>query len=201
MNVLLAGFLTGLSLIVAIGAQNAYVLRMGLSKQHVAVIVTICIASDITLIGLGVGGVGAIVSSAPIVLQVLRWVGVAYLLYVAYRAFEKLVRSESLSPAQSASPSKRVAITTILALTFLNPHVYIDTVFLLGSIGNQYAGGRWLFALGAATSSILWFSLLGFGAGLASPLMARAMTWRVLDGGIGVVMLLVAAKLVCSPVA
>jgi L-lysine exporter family protein LysE/ArgO len=199
MGAILTGLLTGLSLIVAIGAQNAYVLRMGLSRQHVGLIVTICVVSDIVLIILGIAGVGGIIRSAPSALQVLRWVGVAYLSLFAVRSFWRAVRPEVLLPSQARRPTTKLVVTTTLAFTFLNPHVYLDTVLLLGSIGNQYGHGRWLFAFGASMSSLVWFSGLGYGARFASRLMSRPKTWRVLDSAIGVIMLLIALKLTLSP--
>ena len=195
MGALLAGLVTGLSLIIAIGAQNAYVLRMGLSRHHVSLIVAICAASDVLLIVLGIAGIGSVIRSAPSALQVLRWVGVAYLTLFAIRSFWRAFRPQSLLPSEAHSPSVKSVVSITLAFTFLNPHVYLDTVLLLGSIGNQYGHGRWLFALGASLSSVAWFSSLGYGARFASRLMSRPFTWRVLDCGIGVVMLLIALKL------
>jgi len=196
---ILAGLLTGLSLIVAIGAQNAYVLRMGLSRHHVSLIVTTCALSDIVLIVLGIEGIGSIIRSAPSALQVLRWVGVVYLSLFALRSFWRALRPGALLPSKAQEPTRRAVVTTTLAFTFLNPHVYLDTVLLLGSIGNQYGHGRWLFALGASMSSLAWFSGLGYGARFASRLMSRSATWRALDSAIGVVMLLIAVKLTMAP--
>lgn len=199
MGALLAGFLTGLSLIVAIGAQNAYVLRMGLSRHHVSLIVTICAVSDIVLITLGIAGIGTIIRSEPSALQVLRWVGVAYLSLFALRSFWRALRPEVLLPSEAKEPTRRAVISATLAFTFLNPHVYLDTVLLLGSIGNQYGHDRWLFAIGASIGSVAWFTVLGYGAGFASHLMSRPITWRVLDAAIGVVMILIALKLTIAP--
>ncbi len=199
MGALLAGLLTGLSLIVAIGAQNAYVLRMGLSRHHISLIVAICAASDIVLIVLGIAGIGSIIRSEPSALQVLRWVGVVYLSLFALRSFWRALRPEVLLPSESLKPTRRAVVSTTLAFTFLNPHVYLDTVLLLGSIGNQYGHQRWLFALGASMSSLAWFSGLGYGARFASRLMSRPVTWRALDCVIGVVMLLIALRLTVTP--
>ena len=199
MGALLAGLLTGLSLIVAIGAQNAYVLRMGLSRHHISLIVAICAASDIVLIILGIAGIGSIIRSEPSALQVLRWVGVVYLSLFAIRSFWRALRPEALLPSEALKPTRRAVVSTTLAFTFLNPHVYLDTVLLLGSIGNQYGHQRWLFALGASMSSLVWFSGLGYGARFASRLMSRPVTWRALDCAIGVVMLLIALKLTVTP--
>ena len=199
MGAMLAGLLTGLSLIIAIGAQNAYVLRMGLSRQHVGLVVAICAVSDVVLIALGIVGIGSVIRSAPWALQALRWVGVAYLTFFALRSFWRALRPGVLLPSDAQKPATRTVVATTLAFTFLNPHVYLDTVLLLGSIGNQYRQGRWLFALGASMSSLMWFSGLGYGARFASRMMSRPITWRVLDSGIGVVMLLIALKLTLSP--
>jgi L-lysine exporter family protein LysE/ArgO len=196
---LLAGLLTGLSLIVAIGAQNAYVLRMGLSRQHVTLIVAICGISDIVLIVLGVAGVGGVIRSAPVALQILRWVGVVYLCLFAVRSFWRAFHAGVLLPSKADKPTTSAVVSTTLAFTFLNPHVYLDTVLLLGTIGNQYGHQRWFFALGASISSLLWFSGLGYGARFASRLMSRPGTWRALDCAIGVVMLAVAFKLTVTP--
>ena len=195
MGAILAGLLTGLSLIVAIGAQNAYVLRMGLSRHHVGLIVAICAVTDIALIVLGIAGIGSVIRSAPSALQVLRWIGVVYLSLFALRSFRRAFRPGVLLPSEAQKPATKAVIATTLALTFLNPHVYLDTVLLLGSIGNQYGRGRWLFALGASMSSVLWFSSLGYGARFASRVMSRRVTWRILDSVIGVIMLLFALKL------
>jgi L-lysine exporter family protein LysE/ArgO len=196
----LAGLLTGLSLIVAIGAQNAYVLRLGLSRHHVGLAVAICASADVVLIAAGTAGIGGLVRSHPGVLDVLRWVGVAYLVGYGLRSFWRARRSEVLLPSEATRPSARAVAATTLAFTFLNPHVYLDTVLLLGSLGNQYGTDRWAFAAGAAVGSILWFCGLGFGARAAAPLMSRTLTWRLLDVGIGVVMLLVALNVATTTV-
>jgi L-lysine exporter family protein LysE/ArgO len=192
---LVAGFLTGLSLIVAIGAQNAYVLRMGLSRSHVTLIVTICATSDVVLIAVGVGGLGSVIRSAPTILDIFRWVGVGYLVCFAFTSFRRALHPGALVPSGAPGVSTTSVVSTTLALTFLNPHVYLDTVLLLGSIGNQYGHLRWVFAFGAGVASLVWFSSLGFGARFASRFMARPGTWRVLDIVIGVIMTLVAIKL------
>jgi L-lysine exporter family protein LysE/ArgO len=194
-NAIVAGLLTGLSLIVAIGAQNAYLLRLGLTRTHVGLAVAICASADVLLIVLGIGGIGGVVRTHPDALEILRWIGVTYLVGYAVYSFWRASRREVLLPSEAAGPTTRVVATTVLALTFLNPHVYLDTVLLLGSIGNQYGAERWLFAAGAAVASIAWFTTLGFGARTAAPLMSRPTTWRILDIGIGVVMLLVALSL------
>jgi L-lysine exporter family protein LysE/ArgO len=172
---------------------------MGLSRHHISLIVAICAASDIVLIVLGIAGIGSIIRSEPSALQILRWVGVVYLSLFALRSFWRALRPEVLLPSESLKPTRRAVVSTTLAFTFLNPHVYLDTVLLLGSIGNQYGHQRWLFALGASMSSLAWFSGLGYGARFASRLMSRSVTWRALDCVIGVVMLLIALRLTVTP--
>lgn len=200
MNAAVAGLLTGLSLIVAIGAQNAYLLRLGLTRQHVGIAVIICAASDVLLILLGIGGIGRVARSFPGVLEVLKWVGVAYLGGYALHSFWRASRREVLLPSEAERPSARAVVLTTLGFTFLNPHVYLDTVLLLGSIGNQYGASRWLFAAGACTGSIAWFAGLGYGARLVAPRMSRPATWRVLDVVIGVVMVGVAVSIAMTHV-
>jgi L-lysine exporter family protein LysE/ArgO len=189
---MLTGLATGLSLIVAIGAQNAYVLRTGLARSHVAAVVGICIGADVALILAGVAGVGTLVTRMPDALVTLRWVGAAYLIWYGTRSILAARREHSLS---AAAPARSV-ILTILALTFLNPHVYLDTVLMLGNLANLHGpSGRWWFAAGACLASALWFTGLGFGARSASRWAARPAVWRVLDVLIGLTMFAVAALL------
>jgi L-lysine exporter family protein LysE/ArgO len=200
MNVALAGFLTGLSLIVAIGAQNAYVLRLGLARNHVGVAVAICAGADALLIALGVGGLGAIVQAHGDVLTAIALIGGAYLLWFAFRSFRSALHPDVLLPSQQEPQAVATVVLAVLGFTFLNPHVYLDTILLVGTIGASFGDERWWFALGAAVASLVWFSGLGFGARLLSPLMARPVTWRVLDGAIGVIMLTIAIVLLRSAV-
>ncbi|HYY45062.1 MAG TPA: LysE/ArgO family amino acid transporter [Actinomycetota bacterium] len=195
-----AGLLTGLSLIIAIGAQNAYVLSQGLARSHVGLTVAICAVSDALLIAAGVSGVGAVVRSNPGVLTGLKWVGAAYLVAYGLRSLWNARRPHALDASGRRATRSRLAVaTTTLALTYLNPHVYLDTVLMLGSIANQYgADGRWHFAVGAATGSVLWFSCLGYGAGAATRVVSRPSAWQVLDVTIGVVMILLAARLLLA---
>ncbi|MGJ4844308.1 LysE/ArgO family amino acid transporter [Leifsonia sp. Le1] len=200
----LAIFVTGLgagaSLIIAIGAQNAYVLRQGLRREHVLPIVLICIASDAILIAAGVAGIGAIIRSAPVALEIIRWAGFAFLLLYAVFAARRALRPERLDPngaAATTSTTLLAAVGTCLALTWLNPHVYLDTVLLLGSLSASHGDpGRWVFGAGAVTASILWFGMLGFGARYLAPVFARPLAWRILDGGIAVLMVVLAVLLV-----
>jgi L-lysine exporter family protein LysE/ArgO len=186
----LAGLGTGLSLIVAIGAQNAYVLRQGVRREHVGAIVAICAASDAVLIAAGIGGLGAIITAAPQVVTIIAGGGAAFLITYGLLAARRAVRKPAhLDPSGAAAKSPGVAIATCLALTWLNPHVYLDTVLLLGSVGTSYDAQRWYFAFGAATGSVLWFSGLGFGARRFGRVLARPGAWRVLDGVIAVTMI------------
>jgi L-lysine exporter family protein LysE/ArgO len=186
----LAGLGTGLSLIVAIGAQNAYVLRQGLRRHYVGVIVAICTVSDVALIAAGIGGLGALVRRWPHAVAVVAWVGGAFLIGYGLRAAVRVLRPGELDArAEGGGGSLGAAVLTCLALTWLNPHVYLDTVLLLGSAGNSYGAGRWYFAAGAATGSAIWFSGLGFGARRLARFFARPRAWSVLDGIIAVTMM------------
>jgi L-lysine exporter family protein LysE/ArgO len=185
-----AGFGTGLSLIVAIGAQNAFVLRQGVRRDAVLAVVGICALSDAVLIALGVGGVGALVVAWPGALTVVGWVGGAFLLgYGALAARRVVEPGGGLRAAGDAAGSRRRAVLTCLALTWLNPHVYLDTVFLLGSIAADRGPLRWTFGLGAALASLCWFAVLGFGARLLGRVLARPSAWRVLDGLVAATMI------------
>lgn len=192
-----AGLLTGLSLIVAIGAQNAYVLRQGLLREHVGLVVAICAVSDLVLITAGVAGIGTIVERAPWAVDAVRWFGVAFLTWYGVSSLLRARKAESLRAADDRPASSRRGVAVrALALTWLNPHVYLDTVLLLGTIANhQGPTGRWWFAVGACVGSVLWFCALGFGARLASRLLSRPRAWQVLDVAIGLVMLAIALQL------
>ncbi|CAM5354300.1 L-lysine exporter family protein LysE/ArgO OS=Leifsonia shinshuensis OX=150026 GN=HNR13_001642 PE=3 SV=1 [Leifsonia shinshuensis] len=194
-------YLTGLgsaaALIVAIGAQNAFVLRQGLRREHVLAVVAICVASDAALIAAGVAGIGTLVKAAPLALVIVRWAGFAFLVGYAVFAAVRAVRPSTLTAATSGGGTLAAAIATCLAITWLNPHVYLDTVLLLGSLSATHGDpGRWVFGAGAATASLLWFVTLGFGARVAAPVFARPTAWRVLDAGIAVLMLVLAIMLV-----
>lgn len=192
------GFVTGLGLIVAIGAQNAYVLRQGIRREHVAIVVAICALSDAVLILAGTAGMGALLQTAPWVVDVMRWLGVAYLLWFAFRSVRSALKPAALEGETDASGSdvaiKTVVLTT-LGLTWLNPHVYLDTVIMLGTIASTYGAQRWVFAAGAVAASIVWFTVLGFGAQLLAPYLKKPIVWRVIDVLIAVVMVLIAIKL------
>ena len=193
----LQGLGLGAGLIIAIGAQNAHVLRMGLKRQHVALTVAVCILCDVLLIAAGVAGMGLVIGRNPALLALVRWGGAGFLVWYGVRAWRAAWLSGALASEGSvAALGPRQAFSTVLALSLLNPHVYLDTVVLLGSIGGQQAGlGRLWFAAGAMSASVAWFLSLGFGARVLSPLFRRPMAWRALDGMIGTVMLVLAGTL------
>lgn len=197
LTTLVAGLASGLSLIVAIGAQNAFVLRQGIRREHVGAVASLCAIADALLIGAGVLGIGTLVERAPIVLDVVKWGGVTFLLCYAGLALRNAVHPVGLRAGEAgAGGSLRGALTTAAALTFLNPHVYLDTVLLLGSIANQHGDdGRWVFAVGAALGSLGWFFGLAYGARRLAPMFARPVSWRVLDALIAVVMSVIALTL------
>jgi L-lysine exporter family protein LysE/ArgO len=188
----LPGFFAGLGLIVAIGAQNAFVIRQGLSRQHVFVVVAICAIADATLIALGIAGLGAIIQGLPWLLEGVRWFGVAYLTWFGIKSIRSAFKNEAMDTSGAQTTSLKKAVLAVLGFTFLNPHVYLDTVILLGSISNQFADDRWIFGFGAMTASIVWFSAIGFGARAASRFMSKPIFWRVLDSLIAFVMFFIA---------
>ncbi|MGN5377728.1 LysE/ArgO family amino acid transporter [Streptomyces lasalocidi] len=194
-----AGFGSGLSLIVAIGAQNAFVLRQGVRRDAVLAVVGICAVSDAVLIALGVGGVGAVVVAWPGAVRAVGLVGGAFLLCYGALAARRVLRpGPGLRTEGEAVGSRRRAVLTCLAMTWLNPHVYLDTVFLLGSLAADRGALRWTFGLGAALASLCWFTALGFGARLLGRFLARPAAWRVLDGLVAVTMLALGATLMAG---
>ncbi|MEU9518593.1 MULTISPECIES: LysE/ArgO family amino acid transporter [unclassified Streptomyces] len=194
-----AGFGTGLSLIVAIGAQNAFVLRQGIRRDAVLAVVGICALSDAVLIALGVGGVGAVVVAWPGALTVVGWVGGAFLLCYGALAARRVVRPSGVLRAEGdAAGSRRRAVLTCLALTWLNPHVYLDTVFLLGSVAADRGPLRWTFGLGAAVASLVWFAALGFGGRHLGRFLARPGAWRVVDGLVAATMIVLGVSLIAG---
>lgn len=195
MNSLVAGFTLGLSLIVAIGAQNAYVLKQGLKKHYVFLVCSICALSDALLIVAGVAGFGALIEKFPQLEQVARYAGAAFLLVYGTNSFISAIRGgHALDPEGDATASAWKTALACLAFTWLNPHVYLDTVVLLGSISAQYPS-QVLFALGACIGSFVFFFSLGYGARLLNPVFHKASSWRVLDALIGIVMFAIAGSL------
>jgi L-lysine exporter family protein LysE/ArgO len=188
-SALATGLFAGLGLIVAIGAQNAYVLRQGILAKYVALVVGFCIASDVVLMALGTLGVGAATRRLPALVEAVRWLGVAFLLVYAVFAACRALAPAALDAVGAGSGSVRTALATVAALTWLNPHVYLDTMVLLGSLANSHGPvGRWWFTTGSALGSVLWFGALGYGARLLAPWFARPLAWRVLDLGVAVMM-------------
>ncbi|MFB6807716.1 LysE/ArgO family amino acid transporter [Streptomyces sp. NPDC056387] len=181
----LAGFGTGLSLIVAIGAQNAFVLRQGVRRHAVLAVVAICAVSDAVLITLGVAGVGAFVTAWPAALTAVAIAGGTFLICYGFLAARRVLRptpGAALDTAGDSAGSRRRAVLACLAMTWLNPHVYLDTVLLVGSLAADRGDLRWAFGIGAAAASLGWFATLGYGARLLSGVLARPSAWRVLDG-------------------
>ncbi|BDV31507.1 LysE/ArgO family amino acid transporter [Microbacterium terricola] len=214
----LAGLGLGFSLIVAIGAQNLFVLRQGIRREHAVLVAALCAASDAVLIVLGVSGIGVILQTAPWLVVVVRWLGAAFLIGYGLLAARRVWRpsgtglalpdqpaetgTAAAQPATSAATLTRTRVApvvlTCLALTWLNPHVYLDTLFLLGSIANTHGEGRWAFALGAATASVVWFFSLAIGARYLGRWLATPRAWRILDAVIAVVMIVLGLSLVLA---
>ena len=195
MFAIIPGLLAGFSLIIAIGAQNAFVIRQGLTKKFVLLTVLICAFSDAILIALGASGLGALIKSNKNILEFVRWFGVIYLLWFAFKSAKSVFKKEVLNSAGEASADRKSVILTVLALTFLNPHVYLDTVILLGSISNQFGTDKWFFVIGAMLASFIWFTAIGFGAKSASRFMSQPIFWKILDLIIALVMVSIAAFL------
>ena len=192
----LAGAGFGLSLIVAIGAQNAFVLRQGLRGEHVLAVVMICAISDIILIALGIAGIGGLLELAPWLVDAMRIGGAAFLLAYAVIAGRRAIRPGAIDPETSGAPTALwPTVMTAVALTWLNPHVYLDTILLLGSVAGTHGDDRWWFGVGAAVGSIIWFSSLGFGARLLRPLFSKPASWRILDALIAIIMAAIAVSL------
>ncbi|WP_454695865.1 LysE/ArgO family amino acid transporter [Achromobacter aegrifaciens] len=192
------GFLLGLSLIMAIGAQNAFVLRQGLRQEHVFAVCLACALSDAILISAGVAGFGLAVGALSWLEPALRYGGALFLFAYAARSLRSALRArhDSLTPSSTQTAGRAAALATCLALTWLNPHVYLDTVVLLGSVSSQYDGHKTAFALGAILASFAFFFALGYGARLLRPIFANPNAWRVLDGCVAAAMFAIGLKLV-----
>lgn len=203
----LAGIGLGFSLIVAIGAQNLFVLRQGLRREHVFVVAAICAISDAALIALGVSGVGLVLHAVPWLIDVVRWAGAGFLVVygvlAARRAWRPTGQALAITAAESDAEAEGTVtaaatttrtrllpvVATCLALTWLNPHVYLDTVFLLGTVANSHGDDRWLFAAGAMLASVVWFFGLAYGARFLGRWLSTPRAWRILDAVIAVVMI------------
>jgi L-lysine exporter family protein LysE/ArgO len=193
----LAGFGCCFALIVALGAQNAFVLRQGLRREHVVAVVATCVVSDAALISLGIAGQGALFAGAPSAVTAARWCGAAFLLGYAVLAARRAVRPGALTPLDRPPATLRATLLACLAFTYLNPHVYLDTVVLIGTVAHQDPN-RWVFGAGAWSASLVWFTGLGVGARRFAPVLARPAAWRVLDGVIAAVMAVLALSLVAG---
>ena len=195
---LLVGFIASFTLIAAIGAQNAFVLRQGIRREHVLPVVALCTVSDIVLISAGIAGFGALISAHPSALNIAKLGGALFLVGYGLLAARRAWRPSSLTPSEAAPTRLIEALLTCAALTFLNPHVYLDTVVLLGALANEHRDERWLFGVGAVTASAVWFVGLGLGARQLAGLFARPLTWRILDGVIAVMMIGLGTSLALS---
>jgi L-lysine exporter family protein LysE/ArgO len=195
-SVVFAGFTLGISLILAIGAQNAFVLKQGLKQQHVFVVCLICALSDAILITAGISGFGVIVEKFPLIEQVARYAGAAFLFFYSALSFKSAITTDHALKAQGEEVgSPWAAVLTCLAFTWLNPHVYLDTVVLLGSISTQYEGQQLAFNIGAVAASFVFFFSLGYGAKLLIPVFKKPKAWKVLEYIIGFVMLALGVSL------
>ncbi|MDL9935195.1 LysE/ArgO family amino acid transporter [Gordonia sp. ABSL1-1] len=194
-----AGLGTGAGLIVAIGPQNVYVLQQGVRRTHTAAIVAVCAISDLALIIAGVAGLGALVAAHPDLVTAAKLLGGAYVIVLGVLAARRSSRGAAAIEAAAAQPMSRwTAIGTALVLTWLNPHVYLDTVLTLGAIASGHGDGRWAFAAGAGLASVLWFAALGHGAGRLSGFFSSPRAWRALDAVVAVIMIALGAALILS---
>ena len=198
MTAAISGFLLGLSLIVAIGAQNAFVLRQGLRREHVFAVCLTCALSDAILIAAGVSGMSWLAIRAPWIAPAMTWGGAAFLLVYGGLSFARALRPGALAPAGQGAGGLRAALLTCLALTWLNPHVWLDTVVLIGSVAAQYPGDAAAFGTGATAASFVFFFALGYGARTLAPVFARPAAWRALDLAVGAVMWTMAARLLLA---
>ena len=195
---LLLGFMASFTLIGAIGAQNAFVLRQGIRREHVLPVVALCTVSDMALIAAGIAGVGAVVNAHPAAVDIAKVGGALFLFGYGLLAARRAWRPSTLTPSEAAPARLAGVLVTCLALTFLNPHVYLDTVVLLGTLANEHRDERWLFGIGAVTASAVWFFSLGLGARRLTGLFAKPMTWRILDGLIAATMIGLGVAMIAS---
>lgn len=198
----LAGFAASAGLIIAIGSQNAFVLRLGLLQRNVGLVVVTCALGDIALICCGVAGVGALVREWPVLLQALRFGGAIFLAVYGLMAAQRAWRgSGSLAPGTDDERNWWLVLLACLAFTFLNPHVYLDTMILLGGLSTQYPGrAQWAFAAGACLASVSWFSTLGYGSRFLLPVFRSPVAWRVLDAFVAVFMFSLSLLLLLHPI-
>ena len=219
MSLLISGFILGLSLIVAIGPQNAFIIKQGIRREHLVPIIAACALSDVVLIFAGVAGVGVLVERFPTMLMVIKYAGAAYLLYFAYTCFQDARKEEQGSlvveeTAPTAAATTRSAlgtatltrtrtwvapVLTVLALTWLNPLAYVDAMVMIGGLANRHGEeGRWVFGVGSLIASMVWFPLLGFGSYKLAPVLTKPRTWQIVNVVIGCIMLVLTARLLMS---
>ncbi|MBV1775401.1 LysE/ArgO family amino acid transporter [Burkholderiaceae bacterium DAT-1] len=193
------GLMSCLVLIAAIGTQNAFILRQGIRGEHVLPLVAFCVTADAILIGAGIAGLGVVIEAWPQALVVATWAGAVFMFVYGGKAALRALNDSSMEVDGSQGTGLKAALLACAGFTFLNPHVYLDTVILLGALGNQAGeGGRWLFWLGACTASLTWFVLLGYGARLLAPFFRRAFAWRVLDSFVALTMIAMGIGLVAN---
>lgn len=197
----LPGLLTGLSLIAAIGAQNAFVIRQGLTRRFVFEVALVSSVLDATLILLGVAGLGVLISSVPILFEVIRWFGVAYLVWFGIGSIRRAINPETMSLDGDTAATRRTIVLSTVTFSLLNPHVYLDTVVFLGSVANQFADSRWWFALGACLASFVWFFSIAYGARSLARYVTSVRFWQVLDSFIALTMFTIAGVLAFAPLA
>lgn len=191
------GFGFAVSLIAAIGAQNAFVLRLGLMRQHVIPVIAICIGSDIILMSIGIAGFGAIVENAPWLVTVMRIFGSAFLVFYGAQALQRVFKPSAMTESGAGSQKGLLpVIGATLAVTYLNPHVYLDTIVLLGSLANSYGDQKWIFGIGCFLATTVWFTALGFGSRHLAPLFAKPKAWQILDAAIAIIMFAIAASII-----
>ncbi|MDG4721011.1 MULTISPECIES: LysE/ArgO family amino acid transporter [Thalassospira] len=195
------GFGLGGGLIIAIGAQNAFVLGQGLRRNHPMMVALVCALCDAILIAAGVAGLGTLIAAYPLLTKIAAWGGGAFLIWYGFGALKRLFETESLSDSSNAQKGWKAVLSATLAVTLLNPHVYLDTVVMLGGIGGQFpADERLGFALGAMSASFVWFFAIALGAAWLAPYVARPITWKIVDGITCIVMWLVAYSLLAPEI-
>ncbi|MEY4476536.1 MAG: hypothetical protein RJA31_40 [Actinomycetota bacterium] len=195
LTAIVPGVVTGLSLIIAIGAQNAFVIRQGLTRKFVFEVAIVSAALDATLILLGTGGLGALIETVPMLFDIVRWFGVAYLVWFGIQSVRRAFANEVMSLEGDSATSRWAIVLSTVTFSLLNPHVYLDTVIFLGSVANQFGADRWWFALGACIASFVWFFGIAYGARGLSRFVTKPIFWRVLDSLIAVTMFAIAAIL------
>lgn len=197
----ITGFTTGMGLIACIGTQNAFVLKQGLLRQHLFAVAAICIVSDILLISAGIAGLGKLVNHWPNLMEIVRYAGVVFLAWVAFSSAKQAwIGNSQLDPSSDEPPRLKTVIFTCLALTWLNPHVYIDTVFMIGSLSMPYTGAeKWKFAVGVMSASVVWFIAITYGARVLLPLFRNPHAWRVLDALVAAMMGYLSVYLFLAP--